>query len=176
MLDCRPVETHLIQLSDQAEQYRQSLFNSIEPRLRDDLYSLSDWAGKLVGAVCRIAGVLHCYTLDDLVAAPISGETMMQAIQLGYCFLQYAQAAHGIMSRDKSAAAAKYVLRKIEGVEKITKSQLYQSCRGRFKKSDDLEPALDSLKEHGYIKEVVKRPEGAGRPSNIIIINPLYKS
>lgn len=175
MLDYRPEETRLIQLSDQAEQYRQSLFDSIEPRLRDDLYSLSDWAGKLVGAVCRIAGVLHCYTVDDPVTVPISGETMMQAVQLGYCFLQHAQSAYGIMGGDKNTASAKYILKKLDGAKQITKRDLYRSCRGRFKKPDEMEPALELLKEHDYIKEILKRPEGGHRSSTIFYVNPKFK-
>ena len=37
----------------------ESLFNEIEGRLNNDLSDITDWAGKFVGAVLRIASILH---------------------------------------------------------------------------------------------------------------------
>jgi replicative DNA helicase len=46
---------------------------------------MSDWAGKLLGAVARIAGILH--TVENIesddIESPISGDTMQAAIEIG---------------------------------------------------------------------------------------------
>ncbi|MDP4119589.1 MAG: DUF3987 domain-containing protein [Bacillota bacterium] len=173
-LNHRPQEPQPIYLSNRAEQYRQSFFAAIEPRLKDDLYFMSDWAGKLTGTVCRIAGILHCYSCDNPADTQISGETMMHAVELGFCFLQHAQAAYGTMGGDQSAAAAKYVLKRLDGMKSITKRNLHQLCRGRFKKVDELEPIITALIDHGYLRESTPTSEGAGRkPSPTYLVNPL---
>jgi hypothetical protein len=173
-LNDRPQEAQPLYLSPEAEQHRQEFFNAIEPRLKNDLYFMSDWAGKLAGAVCRIAGILHCFSCPDPAAVQISGETMMNAIKLGFCFLQHAQAAYGAMGSDQTAAAAKYVLKRLNGVQSITKRNLHQLCRGRFKKVDELEPIITALIDHGYLRESTPPSEGAGRkPSPTYSVNPL---
>jgi hypothetical protein len=173
-LNDRPQETQPLYLSPEAEQHRQEFFNAIEPRLKNDLYFMSDWAGKLAGTVCRIAGILHCFSCPDPAAAQISGETMVNAIKLGFCFLQHAQAAYGAMGSDQTAAAAKYVLKRLGGVQSITKRNLHQLCRGRFKKVDELEPIITALIDHGYLRESTPPSEGAGRkPSPTYLVNPL---
>ena len=173
-LNDRPQEAQPLYLSPEAEQHRQEFFNAIEPRLKNDLYFMSDWAGKLAGTVCRIAGILHCFSCPDPAAVQISGETMMNAIKLGFCFLQHAQAAYGAMGSDQTAAAAKYVLKRLNGVQSITKRNLHQLCRGRFKKVDELEPIITALIDHGYLRESTPPSEGAGRkPSPTYLVNPL---
>lgn len=173
-LNYRPQATQPLFLSIEAEQHRQNFFNAIEPRLRNDLYFMSDWAGKLAGAVCRLAGILHCFSCSDPAAKQISGETMLHAIELGYCFLQHAQAAYGAMGGDQTSAAAKYVLKRLDGMQSITKRNLHQLCRGRFKKVDELEPVITALIDHGFLKETEVHNEGAGRkPSPIYLINPI---
>jgi hypothetical protein len=173
-LNYRPQETQPLFLSSKAEQYRQSFFETIEPQLKEELYFMSDWAGKLPGAVCRIAGILHCFSSENPAETQISGDTMLHAIELGFCFLQHAQAAYGAMGGDQNAAAATYVLKRISGMESITKRNLHQLCRGRFKKIDELEPVISLLIDHGYLRESTVPTEGAGRkPSPKYLINPL---
>jgi len=48
-------------LSDEAEALSEQFYNALEPRLGKDgdLEHMADWAGKLHGAVLRIAGLLH---------------------------------------------------------------------------------------------------------------------
>ena len=173
-LDYRPEETQIITLSPEAEGIWDDTFNQIEPRLKDDLYSCIDWASKLPGTVCRIAGILHCYTVDTPAEIPISGDTMRKASKLGFCFMQHALKAYGAMGSDQRIADAKYVLSKIEGMEETTKRDLYRACR-RFKKPGELDPALKILREHQYIRGVEKRQVNGGTPSVTIYINPYLK-
>ena len=55
-----------IELSAEARTVLESLFNEIEGRLNNDLSDITDWAGKFVGAVLRIASILHV-TVSEMV-------------------------------------------------------------------------------------------------------------
>ena len=48
-----------ITLSEEATAVLERLFRDTEKRFRTDLAEITDWAGKYVGAVLRIAGLLH---------------------------------------------------------------------------------------------------------------------
>ena len=68
--------------------------------MRGDLETIGDWAGKYHGAVLRIAGVLH--VVQQAMAdpqAPVSGQTMADAIAIGRYFLEHAKAAYMLMGR-----------------------------------------------------------------------------
>ena len=74
------------------------LLETIEPRLKPgtgDLAHMTDWAGKLVGAVVRIAALLHLAKhLRDGYGRPIEAATFHDAVQLGEYFTAHAQAAY----------------------------------------------------------------------------------
>ncbi len=52
---------------------------------------------------------------------------------------------------------------------------MFQSCRGKLlRKSEDKLPSLHLLEEHGYIRQIVPKNYGAGRPTNIrTLLNPV---
>lgn len=52
-------EQQPISLDDGAEEVLETLFNEVEGRLKGDLAEIPDWAGKFVGSVLRISGILH---------------------------------------------------------------------------------------------------------------------
>lgn len=64
---------------------------------------------------------------------------------------------------------------KIPIIPKIMKLRdLYHSCKGKFRTVDDMQPGLNELIERGFIR-IVKRQTGkAGRPSEVIEVNPEY--
>ena len=82
------------------------------------------------------------------------------------------------MGADETMADAKYLWRKIEGIDKdeINKRDLHQSCRGKFKAIEEMEPALQTLIEMHYIREIETSTGKAGRPSKHIIVNPALKA
>ena len=124
------------------------------------------------GTVCRIAGILHCFTEDEPAAQPISGLTMARAASLGRCFLQHAQVLYGASGEKRTIEDAAYVLQKVAGLEQITRRDLYRACRSRFKKANDMEPVIQLLCEHGYLVETVKQPPGGHRSSVVLFVNP----
>ena len=113
LLGIKQLDTaEILTLSEEAHILSANFANELEPRLIDDLDSMADFAGKLHGAVLRIAGILHI--VDQLVFAPntpLPKETMQAAIQIGFYFLEHARAAYQLMGTDGQAQGAKYHVR-----------------------------------------------------------------
>jgi hypothetical protein len=180
MLDApMPDETHILKLSPESSRLSTMFATNLEPRLIDDLEHISDWAGKLHGAIIRIAGVLH-------VAAhvgwrpwehPISVEILENAITIGKYFIKHALAAFALMGADEVVDGGKYVLRWIQrqGMQQHKKRDILRGNRGHFKEVADLDPVLRRLCEYGYLREHETERGGPGRkPDKIFLVNPLF--
>lgn len=157
-----------ITLSDEAEKLIEAEFNIIEKRLISDLEGISEWAGKYIGAILRIAGLLHI-ALNKAKEAQVSSFTMKNAIEIGRYFLQHARLSFSIMGADKEYQKAKYILKQItkQYQTEISKRDIFNLCRGKFKKVDELEPSLELLEEYGYlIKAPEQEKETAGRKAS----------
>jgi hypothetical protein len=135
----------------------------LEPQLGEfgELGSISDWAGKLVGAAGRIAGVLHMASLageDAPWEIPISGETVGYAIEIGKYLIPHARAAFADMGADAIQDQAKRILRWIEHnhVARFTKRDVHQALKGTFKRVEQLDGPLAFLEAHWFIQ---KQPE-----------------
>lgn len=172
-----PEKEMVLELSPEAYSLSVAFANGLEPRLVGDLEAVTDWAGKLHGAILRIAGVLHAIKHRHISEqALIDGETMQSAIRIGYYFLEHAKAAYMLMGADKQTVDARYILRALEKGQyfEIGRSELTRLCRGHFSQAEDMNPALNLLVEYGYVREVVIAYTGAGRPpAPKYIINPL---
>ncbi len=97
--------------------------------------TIKDWAGKLPGAVARIAGLMHvveCIERQPIVTV-ISGGTMQNAIRLGHYFASHATAAFQIMGRD-SVALAEHILHTIQrhDMRVFSKSDVHQKSGGEL--------------------------------------------
>jgi hypothetical protein len=157
----------------------------IEPQLSEfgELGSMRDWAGKLVGAVARIAGILHMAAFAGRPApwdSPISLETVNGAIQIGGYLIPHAKAAFAEMGADPHVGQAKLILRWIEQKSMLhfTKRDLHQALRGRFKRVEDLERPLEFLISQGFIRtqeEVASSGPGRKR-SPVFDVNPTWNS
>jgi hypothetical protein len=78
---------------------------------------MTDWGGKIVGAVVRIAGLLHMTDLagaGDAWKSPISEATVERAIVIGLYLIPHAKAAFAEMGADENIEKAKVILRWIE--------------------------------------------------------------
>lgn len=166
----------IIELSPEAYQQSAAFAAELEPRLCGDLETIGDWAGKFHGAVLRIAGVLHtAQHWQESGRVKLSGLTMQAAITIGRYFLEHAKAAYMLMGADEQIQGAKYVLRQLEKqqYDTISRRDLFRMCRGRFKKSEDITPALELLAEYDYIREIEVEYKGTGRkPDAQYKINP----
>lgn len=170
---------HILRLAPEGERQLREFDAWVEPQLSEfgDLGSINDWGGKLTGAVARLAGILHMVEHAELpTPLPISDRTVQAAIKIGHYLIPHAKAAFQQMGADPEVEAAKHVLRWIErsGRKDFSKRDAFQGTKGRFKRVEKLEPALEILAKHDYIRELPRRTEpGPGRKkSPTFRVNP----
>lgn len=169
-------EQEPISLDDGARGVLEDLFNEIEGRLKGDLAEISDWAGKFVGAVLRISGILHVmkYPKDSMFDS-VDRETMENAVAIGRYFLAHAKAACSLMGADTVNKDAQHLLSfiKRERLAEFSRRDAMRLCRS-FKTADSLQPVLNRLCEYGYIAVKPQEPaSGIGRrPSEVYVTNP----
>jgi hypothetical protein len=143
----------------------------LEPRLAPDgdLGDLADWGSKLAGAVVRIAGLLH---LADNVKTgwrdPIDADTVRAAIKIGNYFLDHAIASHRVMGAGGQLNDARLLLSWLHRTcpASFSRRDAHRAHQSHFARAGDLDPALDLLEEHGWIRREplpLPGPEG-GRP------------
>lgn len=185
LLDLEPVRESpgLISCSPGALALFRDFRAKLEPRLAPDggdLATVGDWAGKLAGALARIAGLFHLAEhLDHAEGRAVSEATMRRALSLGPYLVDHALAAFTMMGADPEVEGARRVLRWVEqtGAESFTARDAFNGCKGTFRKMNALKPALRLLEEHGYIRKAEPEPRtGPGRkPSQRYQVNPLWR-
>ena len=172
----------IITLSAEADAMLENFANELEPKLRSEYADFSDWAGKLCGAIIRIAGLLcraerkGCYEfLQESDPPIIDGETLQRAIAIGKYYTIHAKAAYLLMISDPVVKQCKYVLKTIKGTvsPELSKCDILRLCRN-FKKAEELNPVLERLCEYGYLAEKTDKEKSVrGRPpSAIYLVNP----
>jgi len=179
------VRPRQLRLASDAQTRFQAFDAWIEPQLSEfgDLGGIRDWGGKVVGAVGRIAGILHMADFVGTAAPwdhPISRETIDNAVQIGEYLIPHARAAFAEMGADVFVDQAKMVLRWIERNTPacFTKRDLHQAMRGTFKRVEELERPLALLVSHGFVRKHQEvSQDGPGRPASPIYdVNPLWVS
>lgn len=163
-------EAPALRLSALAHERMVSYQAEIEPRLGAfaDLGPIGDWAGKLCGAVARIAGLLHVVSHSGDSgncgsSSEVSAETLSAAIQIGDCLIMHAKAAFSLMGTDARISRAQHVLGWIRNGhhEAITHRDVQQNLKGTMTSTEIVE-ALGVLVEHGYLRER-SAPDDAAR-------------
>jgi hypothetical protein len=157
----------VLTLSTEATARRVEFQAAIEPRLgpHGDLYPLRDWGGKLVGAVIRVAALLHLAEHGS-AGPPISALTLEKAIEIGGYYIEHAREVFALMGADPRIDDALYVSGTImrKGWTSFTKRELFEIVKGRIKKTVGLDDVLNLLAEHGYVRRQVDPPHpGPGR-------------
>ena len=139
---------------------------------------MTDWAGKLTGAVVRIAGLLHLATQvgdDRLLTHPIESQTVDAAIKIGKYLIPHAQAAYAEMDADPATENARRILEWIKrtAVRSFTKRDLQRGIRSL--KAKDLDGPLTLLEDHGFIRGKDSNKPYTGRPrSQTFEVNHLW--
>ena len=158
----------------------------MERKLKTEYVDIADWAGKLVGAVLRIAGVLCRASvirsdgfLEDPAPLVVDEATMQDAISIGRYFTEHSRAAFSLMGADSLVKQSQYLLDAISknGLVEFTRRDIMRLCRS-FKTADEVQPVLNHLAEYGYIAmKGSNAPTGKGRPAGqVYLVNPcLYE-
>ncbi|GIG58766.1 hypothetical protein Lfu02_31380 [Longispora fulva] len=141
-----------------------------EPRLAPgaEWSHIVDWGSKYTGAIVRIAGLLHlAQHLDDGPCRPVTADTLERATILGHYYATHALAAFDDMGADPTVAQARTALVWITRTrtDRLTKRDLYRGTQNHFKTAAHLDPVLELLENHGYIRQLpTSQKVGGGRP------------
>ena len=173
---------YVLTLAPDARESLHEFENWIEPQLAEfgALGSMSDWGGKIVGGVARIAGVLHMVSLANQVSpwqTPITKHTVECAIQVGKYLIPHARAAFAEMGADPGVDAAKKILRWIgqSNLSSFTRRDAHQAMRSTFRRPEELDAPLELLIDRGFIRHKPSQASGAGRKrSPEFEVNPLW--
>jgi hypothetical protein len=178
------LEPKIVKLSADARDYLTAFMDEIEQELREggELRPIADWATKLAGAVARLATILHYaeHSFEPNSISEIPAMAVSRAIKIGRYLIPHARAAYAEMGADIEIEKARHLLRwirreKSAGDSTFTKRDAHRANAATFKKVTELEPALNLLEAHGYIRAVARDGETsrAGRKSSQVFeINP----
>ncbi|MDL4772481.1 DUF3987 domain-containing protein [Actinomadura xylanilytica] len=166
--DATPIN---LTFTDEAQEAVIDLLEETEPRFRvgsGDLAHMTDWGGKLVGAVVRLAALLHLGKhLRDGYGRPIDLATFQDARQLGEYFTAHAQAAYDAIGADPAVNHARTILdwaRRTDTTRFTARDLMRGPLKNRARKVTDLDPALRVLETHGWTRSVPGASSG-GRPT-----------
>lgn len=167
-------ECTILHLSKDAVKRIEAHYMEHQRYLLNHSRDMLEWGSKYLGLVLRIAGLLHVSA--GLSGDEISGPLMTCAIMIGQYAFAHAEYAYSIMGADETVEKAQMVITRIRSEKKLTisRSDLYQKCRGRFFRDvKDIDPVLELLEDHGYIYTEVPPYLGVGRPPAAIVhVNP----
>ncbi|WHT21915.1 YfjI family protein [Crossiella sp. CA-258035] len=167
----------------EADALMMELETEIEPKLhpqRGEWASVGDWGGKHAGSTARLAGLLHAAAHpQDCWTHPITADTFTAAWTLGDYFAAHALGVFDRIGADPQVDAARAVLAWIteHGPDRVTKREIFNAHRSRFKRVDALDPVLALLEEHGHLQRAPEpdRP-GRGRPpSPTFFVHPVHR-
>ena len=165
----------LLRFSPDAYDAWKEFQRSVETLMKDGgkLSRCKDWAGKLPGAVARIAGVFHCVISEPTQTVVITGDTMERSLTLATTLIDHALAVFDLMERDTEIENAQKILSWIrkQGQGTFTVRDCFCAHQSRFGRVNKIHPSLRLLEEHGYVR---LRPKDtvSHRPSEIYDVNP----
>src|ERR1700730_15101113 len=161
----------ILKLTTAAQKAMEAIEEAVEPTLAGDgeLASLADWGAKYVGAVARIAGILHLAEHGAEKGPREAGDaqTVLAAQRIGTYFKACAITAFAEMGTDQATADAVYLLDRVRhiGEGEVSERDLQRAGK-RFKTKAELRPALDRLVENGYLTLIHVEESTGGRPAS----------
>jgi Protein of unknown function (DUF3987) len=180
---------YFLMFSTRADDALRDFERWIEPQLAEDqpLGGTHGWAGKLAGTIARLAAIFHMTECEGQAwNTAITAETAEAAIRLGRDYLlPHALAAFAQMGADPKTALARKVAESIRqnsenaeyaenGVRVVTRRDLHQWNRRRFKSVECLDPVLEVLVSACFLRlpsDQNGRP-GKGHKSPTYEVNP----
>ncbi|MBZ0095027.1 MAG: DUF3987 domain-containing protein [Sulfuricella sp.] len=167
---------HILKISDDALQAWQAFAHRVEAGMREGgTYAhITDWAGKFLGVVVRIAALLHIarHALVRPWGKEICLDDMSAALRMAEALSVHALAVFDLMGADPALDGARVVLRWIEreGKQEFTFRDCHYAHKTRYKRAAELEPVIDVLIERHFIRPRVAKV--AHRPSRKMEVNP----
>lgn len=143
----QPDEPEEITLSAEADMLLEAFSAEVVSKLKHEYADIAVWAGKLVGAVLRIAGVLCRASdirsngfLDKPEPLVVDRQTMQNAISIGRYFTEHSRAALSLMGADALIKQCRYLLDAIckSGMVEFTRRDIMRLCRS-FKTTDEVQ-------------------------------------
>jgi len=151
---------HLIRLDPAAAERFYGFMELHEPRLLPfgEFGTMTDWGGKLAGAVLRIAGILHIARNafdSSLWTLAVADQAMEDAISIGEYLGMHARAAYDLMAMDERLEDARHLLGWIKrnGKSEFSQRDADRGTEARFQRVEALGVVLRTLAERGYIRE-----------------------
>ncbi len=166
----------ILKISHEAQGAWQTFAHKMEAGMREGgtFAHITDWAGKLPGAVARIAALLHVarHAAADPAAEEISIVDMSAALRMADTLSAHALSAFDLMGADPALDGARVVLRWIarEGKETFTFRDCHYAHKNRYKHAAELEPVITVLIERNFIRPRVEKV--THRPSRVFEVNP----
>jgi len=169
---------HVLRLSPDAFDAWKRFAHSIEAGMGPggQFEHVTDWAGKLPGAVARIAAVFHVVRHAD--GQPwqylVSAEDMAAAVRLGETLGQHALIAFDAMGADDAMENARAILSWVarEGLREFARREAHKAHQSRFHRAEEMNAPLEVLIERGYIRPCPRATGAGGRPSMRYEVNP----
>lgn len=169
-LDAWGGDPAILTLDDESKTCLVAAMTAIEPQLgpEGDLGALADWGSKFIGAVLRIAALLHLADLgaDAAIRAPIPESTFIRATKIGSYFKDQAIAAFSEMQSDEGTADALHLLQRLstQSAETVSVRDM-QRLAQRFKTRDEIDVPIGRLVDTGWLTPIEQEsPTGRGRP------------
>ena len=136
------------------------------------LESISDWTGKLPGAVARIAAVL-ALAEHGLQVRLVPLQSMQRAVKLARLLVPHARAAFALLGADGVDADAAVILKWVQAGSRpeFTRREAQKAHEGRFRSVERLKKALERLEAQDVVRER-KRPNKGAPPTTMYQVNP----
>lgn len=178
--DCVTVE-----LEHAAQELFMAFAADIESRLGagQDLSCRRDWSGKLVGAIARIALVLHAleWALGKErggIPGMLSVSTMQAATNWAQYLIDQEVLVSGVLEQDDTLRNAGRIARWVvaKGRTQFTIRQVQRGCRhSDLQKVAAIREAVSRLEEHGLVRRVQDQPgPNGGRQSEQYDVHPRF--
>lgn len=166
---------HVLYLEPEAYQKWLDYAKTVERMMSEEvgyLNHITDWAGKLPGAIARIAALLHVmrYSHGKPWLIKVSTNDMSAAIKIGHSLTNHALKAFDLFDETNTMQIVRCIYNWIKTEKFAAFTQ--RDCLRKFRcyKKAELRPALEVLIEYEIVRE--RETYSVGRPSNMFVVNP----
>jgi hypothetical protein len=136
-----------------------------------------EWAGKLPGALARVALLLTCVQPGRRKYGEVREGAMREALSLGEYLVPHARAAFKALRTDPATEGALTLQKWIvngaaNGRVRFTRSNAQQNHKNRFPNVSDIDGPLRILTDRQVCRPLPVEPRGPGQPPAWYEVNP----